>query len=78
MTTKNTANKYPDNYAYRYLGKNVTYKNITVEDAQMLGDDRNDGENDFLIDFKIANVFVSSFKLSSNEIHICFIDFFKL
>ena len=31
--------------------KNVTYKNITVEDAQMLGDDRNDGENDFLIDF---------------------------
>ncbi|MBR6690721.1 MAG: AMP-binding protein [Bacilli bacterium] len=23
---KNTANKYPDNYAYRYLGKNVTYK----------------------------------------------------
>ena len=23
---KNTANKYPDNYAYRYLGKNVTYE----------------------------------------------------
>ena len=23
---KNTADKYPDNYAYRYLGKNVTYK----------------------------------------------------
>lgn len=23
---KNTASKYPDNYAYRYLGKNVTYK----------------------------------------------------
>ena len=23
---KNTANKYPNNFAYRYLGKNVTYK----------------------------------------------------
>lgn len=34
--------------------KNVKYQNITVEDAQMLGDDRNDGENDFLIDFTIA------------------------
>lgn len=28
----------------------VTYKNIIVEDAQTLGDNRNDGENDFLID----------------------------
>lgn len=33
---------------------NVTYKNITLEDGQMLGDDRKDGENDFLIDFTIA------------------------
>ena len=33
---------------------NVTYKNITVEDAETLGDDRGDGENDFLIDFTIA------------------------
>ena len=33
---------------------NVTYKNITLEDGHMLGDDRNDGENDFLIDFTIA------------------------
>ncbi len=33
---------------------NVNYKNITVEDAETLGDDRNDGENDFLIDFTIA------------------------
>ena len=33
---------------------NVTYKNITLEDGQMLGDDRDDGENDFLIDFTIA------------------------
>ena len=33
---------------------NVTYQNITVEDGQMLGDDRNDQENDFLIDFTIA------------------------
>lgn len=28
----------------------VTYKNIIVEDAQTLGDNRGDGENDFLID----------------------------
>lgn len=33
---------------------NVTYKNITVEDCQTLGDNRTDGENDFLIDFTIA------------------------
>lgn len=33
---------------------NVTYKNITIEDAQMLGDNQTDGENDFLIDFTIA------------------------
>ena len=33
---------------------NVKYKNITLEDGHMLGDDRNDGENDFLIDFTIA------------------------
>ena len=33
---------------------NTTYKNITLEDGQMLGDDRDDGENDFLIDFTIA------------------------
>ncbi|MBO6280126.1 MAG: hypothetical protein J6M95_00900 [Bacilli bacterium] len=33
---------------------NVTYKNITLEDGHMLGDDRVDGENDFLIDFTIA------------------------
>ncbi len=33
---------------------NVTYKNITVEDCQTLGDDRDDKENDFLIDFTIA------------------------
>lgn len=33
---------------------NVAYKNITVEDAETLGDDRGDGENDFLIDFTIA------------------------
>lgn len=33
---------------------NVKYQNITVEDAQMLGDVRDDGENDFLIDFTIA------------------------
>ncbi len=33
---------------------NVNYKNITVEDAECLGDDRGDGENDFLIDFTIA------------------------
>lgn len=33
---------------------NVKYKNITLEDGQMLGDNRTDGENDFLIDFTIA------------------------
>ena len=33
---------------------NVTYENITLEDGQMLGDQRSDGENDFLIDFTIA------------------------
>ena len=33
---------------------NVTYKNITLEDGQMLGDVRDDNENDFLIDFTIA------------------------
>lgn len=33
---------------------NVKYQNITIEDAQMLGDVRDDGENDFLIDFTIA------------------------
>ena len=33
---------------------NVTYKNITVEDCQTLGDNREDRENDFLIDFTIA------------------------
>lgn len=33
---------------------NVTYQNITIEDAQMLGDNQNDGENDFLIDMTIA------------------------
>ncbi len=32
----------------------VTYQNITVEDAETLGDVRDDGENDFLIDFTIA------------------------
>ena len=33
---------------------NVTYQNITIEDAQMLGDNQNDGDNDFLIDMTIA------------------------
>ena len=33
---------------------NVKYTNITLEDGQMLGDDRTDLENDFLIDFTIA------------------------
>lgn len=33
---------------------NVKYTNITLEDGQMLGDVRDDGENDFLIDFTIA------------------------
>lgn len=34
--------------------ENVTYKNITVEDGQMKGDNQNDEENDFLIDMTIA------------------------
>lgn len=34
--------------------KNVTYQNITIEDAKMLGDNRNDGDNDYLIDFTVA------------------------
>lgn len=33
---------------------NLSYENITLEDGRMLGDDREDGENDFLIDFTIA------------------------
>ena len=33
---------------------NVKYENITLEHASMFGDDRDDGENDFLIDFTIA------------------------
>lgn len=33
---------------------NVVYESITVEDARMLGDNRNDGSNDFLIDMTIA------------------------
>lgn len=33
---------------------NVAYRNITIEDAAMLGDNQTDGENDFLIDFTIA------------------------
>lgn len=33
---------------------NVKYTNITIEDAQMLGDNQLDGENDFLIDITIA------------------------
>lgn len=33
---------------------NVNYKNITIEDASMLGDIQTDGENDFLMDFTIA------------------------
>lgn len=33
---------------------NVTYKNITIEDGSMLGDNQNDGLNDFFIDFTIA------------------------
>ena len=32
----------------------VKYRNVTVEDCQTLGDDRGDGENDFLVDFTIA------------------------
>lgn len=34
--------------------KNVTYQNITIEDARMLGDNRGDGDNDYLIDFTVA------------------------
>lgn len=34
--------------------KNVAYQNITIEDAKMLGDNRNDGDNDYLIDFTVA------------------------
>lgn len=33
---------------------NVTYSNITLEDGQMLGDNRNDGDSDYLIDMTIA------------------------
>lgn len=33
---------------------NVVYESITIEDGRMLGDNRNDGENDFLIDITIA------------------------
>lgn len=33
---------------------NVTYQNITIEDGQMLGDVRDDEQNDFLIDMTIA------------------------
>ena len=33
---------------------NVYYQNITLEDGQMLGDDQNDGENDFFVDMTIA------------------------
>lgn len=33
---------------------NVKYSNITIEDGQMLGDVREDAENDFLIDMTIA------------------------
>ena len=33
---------------------NVKYRNITIEDAQNLGDVRDDGENDFLIDMTVA------------------------
>ncbi len=33
---------------------NVTYENITIEDARMKGDNQLDGENDFLIDMTIA------------------------
>lgn len=34
--------------------EDVTYRNITIEDGQMKGDNQNDGENDFLIDMTIA------------------------
>jgi|AGTN01.2.fsa_nt_gi Endopolygalacturonase len=33
---------------------NVSYVNITLEDGQMLGDNRADGQNDYLIDMTIA------------------------
>ncbi len=32
---------------------NITYRNITVEDGRMLGDNQNDGIDDYLIDFSI-------------------------
>lgn len=32
----------------------VYYQNITLEDGKMLGDDQNDGENDFFLDMTIA------------------------
>lgn len=32
---------------------NILYENITLEDGQMLGDNRDDGENDFFIDLSI-------------------------
>lgn len=34
--------------------KNVTYQNITIEDGRMLGDNQNDGFEDYLIDITIA------------------------
>lgn len=34
--------------------KNVTFENITLEDGQMFGDNRNDGLDDYLIDITIA------------------------
>ncbi|MCH3909398.1 MAG: glycosyl hydrolase family 28 protein [Bacilli bacterium] len=33
---------------------NLVYKNITLEDGQMLGDSRDDRQNDYLLDFSIA------------------------
>lgn len=33
---------------------NVLFQNITIEDASMLGDDQDDGINDFLIDLTVA------------------------
>lgn len=33
---------------------NVKYQNITLEDGEMLGDNRTDGENDFLFDLTVA------------------------
>lgn len=32
---------------------NVVYKNITIEDGQMKGDNQNDGENDYFVDLSI-------------------------